>query len=66
MGENLVDRVKEAHIEHLVGFIKHHGVDVAQLDNSTVDEVDQSARVATMICDPSRRARIWLSIDDPP
>ncbi len=44
MGEDVVDRVDESHVEHLVGFVEDDGVHVGELDDMTVDEVDESSR----------------------
>ena len=38
-----VDGFKEAHVEHLVGFVEHHGVYLVELHHSAVDKVNQSA-----------------------
>ncbi len=42
--EYFIDRVKEAHIEHLVGLVEDYGVHIAELCHSAVDKVDQTTR----------------------
>ncbi len=43
-GEDLLDVVDEAHVEHAVGFIKDQDFDVRQVDGLLVGQVEQSAR----------------------
>ena len=40
------DIVHKSHIKHLVGFIEHDGIDLAELQNSSIDQIDDSSRRA--------------------
>ncbi len=42
MGEDVVDGVDEAHVEHFVGFVEDDGVDLVELDDAALDEVDEA------------------------
>ena len=42
--EYLVDRVREAHVEHLVSLVEHHVAYVLHLGSATVHEVDEASR----------------------
>ena len=43
MLEDLVDTVREAHVQHLVSLIEHHALDILDLGHTTVHQVDQSS-----------------------
>ena len=43
IGKNLVDVVDKAHVQHLVGLVKHHGVHILECDGLAVDQVDEAA-----------------------
>ena len=43
MREDIVDGIDEAHVEHFVGFIEHHGVHVFQIHYSAVYQVDEAS-----------------------
>ena len=42
--ENLVDALRESHVQHLVGFIEHHAANLTEVGFTTVHQVNQSAR----------------------
>ena len=66
IGENGVDAVCESHVQHFVRFVHNH---VLYGGGDTVlRSIRSSSRpgVATMMCTPRFRARIWLSMDEPP
>ena len=44
MAQDVVYVVDKAHVEHLVGLVKNHGVYIVELHHATVYEVDESAR----------------------
>ena len=37
MGENIVDRIDKAHVEHFVGFVEHDGMHIVEVHHSAVD-----------------------------
>ena len=43
VGEDVVDGIDKAHVQHLVGFVEYDGVHVVELYDASVYEVDQSA-----------------------
>ena len=43
MFENLVDALRESHVQHLVGLIEHHSADLTEVGFTTVHQVNQSA-----------------------
>lgn len=57
--EDGVELVGKAQIEHFVGFVKHDGLDVREVERAAADVVERAAGVATTTCVPRRRARIW-------
>ncbi len=42
-GDDLLDVVDEAHVEHAVGFVQDEGLDLVELDVALVHEVEQAA-----------------------
>ncbi len=42
MGQDVVDRINEAHVEHLVGLVEYHCMHVGEFYNAAVDQVDKS------------------------
>ena len=44
MRENLVDVVEKSHVEHLVGLVENHGVDVAERHDASFYQVDEASR----------------------
>ena len=51
----------EAQIEHLVGFVEHQDLDVAQAQRPTVDEVEQAPGVATSDIDAVAQVPLLLA-----
>ena len=43
MLKDLVDTVREAHVQHLISLIKHHALDILDLGHTTVHQVDQTS-----------------------
>ena len=41
--ENLVDALREAHVEHLVGLVEHDGCHLCDVGLASVDQVDESS-----------------------
>ena len=41
--QDFLDVVEEAHVEHLVGLVENHGMDVVEVYDLAVDEVDETA-----------------------
>ena len=41
--QNVVDVVHETHVEHFVGLVKNHGVDIFEFYHSAVDKVYQTS-----------------------
>ena len=44
MFENLVDALREAHVQHLVGLVEHHVAHAGEVGDAAVHQVDESAR----------------------
>lgn len=66
MGKNLVDVVDKAHIEHLVGLVEHHGVDMVEFYHSLLMRSISRPGVATITCTPFRIPLICDSMLLPP
>ena len=43
-GDDALDVVDEAHVEHAVGFVEHQHLDLVEAQRALVDEVEQAAR----------------------
>ena len=41
--ENLVDALRETHVEHLIGLVEHHIAHVVELGHAAVHQVDEAA-----------------------
>ena len=55
VGEDPLDVLGEAHLQHLVGLVEHQIVEVRQVQGALLQVVDDPARVPTTTCAPRRR-----------
>ena len=61
-GENRIEFVGETHVEHLVGFVEHEKLDVAQIERLTVDVVERAARSRDHYVDAARERAQLLAV----
>ena len=60
--EDRFDVFGEAHVEHLVGFVEHDGVDSAQVEGASLDVIDRPTRSCNDDVDASAQ-RVKLASD---
>ena len=65
-GDDALQRVDEAQVEHLVGLVEDEDFEIAQSQSALVDQVEQAAGVATRTSSPRDTSRTLLPLGTPP
>ena len=54
-GDDALDVVDEAHVEHAVGFVEHQHLDLVEAQRALVDQIEQAARCRHQHFDAARQ-----------
>ena len=65
-GDDALDVVDEAHVEHAVGFVEHEHLDLVEAQRALVHEIEQAAGRGDQHVDAVRQRRTCLLIGTPP